>query len=85
MERTSADLNAMIREEQRMTALESQNEAWADGIASGIEPDIMAEAALTTVFGELSRESGEQAALAMLDRIREMVVAGEFHPVQTRH
>ena len=79
------EIDALIREEKRLTALESQNEAWAEAIASGIEPEIMAEAALTTAFGELARACGESAALAMLDRMREKVLAGEFEENRTTH
>jgi hypothetical protein len=85
MARSLGEIDALIREEKRLTALESQTEAWADGIASGIEPEIMAEAALATAIGELVREAGADAALAMLERMRERVVAGEFDGYRTRH
>jgi hypothetical protein len=79
------EIDAMIREEKRLTAVESHNEAWADGISAGIEPEIMAEAALDTALGELLRTGGESAALALLDRMRERVLAGEFDANQSRH
>lgn len=79
------DIDAMIREEKRLTAVESHNEAWADGISAGIEPEIMAEAALTTALGELLRTSGDAAALALLERMRERVEAGDFDVYQSRH
>ena len=41
-----------------------------------IEPEIIAEAALSTAFGELLRATGEAAALALLDRMREKVISG---------
>jgi hypothetical protein len=85
MTHSLGEIDALIREEKRLTALESQNEAWAEAIASGIEPEIMAEAALATAFGELARACGEEAALAMLERMRERVVAGEFEENRTRH
>lgn len=85
MTRSIGEIDARIREEKRLTALESQTEAWADGIAWGIEPDIMAEAALATAIGELARSCGEEAALAMLERMRAKVVAGDFEEDQTRH
>lgn len=85
MARSLGEIDALIREEKRLTALESQTEAWADGIASGIEPEIMAEAALATAVGELVRDAGADAALAMLERMRERVVAGEFDGYRTRH
>jgi hypothetical protein len=85
MERSVSDIDALIREEKRLTALESQSEAWAEGISAGIEPEILAEAALATAFAELLRSDGEQGALALLDRMRERVIAGEFEPDLVRH
>lgn len=85
MERNPGDIDALIREEKRLTAVETQNEAWADAIACGIEPEIMAEATLSTALGELARACGEESALAMLERMREKVVSGAFEPDLIRH
>jgi hypothetical protein len=85
MDRSVSDIDALIREEKRLTALESQSEAWAEGISAGIEPEILAEAALATAFAELLRSGGEGAALALLDRMRDRVIAGEFEPDLVRH
>ena len=85
MTRSLGEIDAKIREEKRLTALESQTEAWAEGPAWGIEPEIMAEAALATAFGELARACGEEAALAMLDRMREKVIAGDFELDRVHH
>lgn len=85
MEQSVTDLDALVREEKRLTAVESHNEAWAEGLSAGIEPEIIAEAALTTALGELLRASGEPTALALIERMRERVVAGEFAPGQSRH
>lgn len=85
MTRSLGEIDAKIREEKRLTALESQTEAWAEGTAWGIEPEIMAEAALATAFGELARACGEDAALAMLDRMREKVIAGDFELDRIHH
>ena len=84
MEPGRSDIDAMIREEKRLTAVESHSEAWADGISAGIEPEIMAETALTTALEELLRVSGDEAALALLERMRERVEAGEFNANQSR-
>ena len=78
-------VDALIREEKRLTAVESHHEAWADGLACGIEPEIMAEAALSTALEELQRACGEDIATALLDRMRERVLAGDFAPVLIRH
>ena len=85
MEHGLSDIDALVREEKRLTAVESHNEAWAEGLSAGIEPEIIAEAALATAFVELVRCSGETAALALLDRMREKVVAGEFEHSLLRH
>ena len=48
MDRGLSDIDVLIREEKRLTAVESYEDAWAEGRAAGIEPDIMAEAAIAT-------------------------------------
>ena len=45
MEPTLNDIDEMIVHEKMQAALEYQNEAWADGMADGIEPEIIADAA----------------------------------------
>lgn len=85
MEQAVNDIDALVREEKRLTAVESHCEAWAEGLSAGIEPDIIADAALSTAFIELMRTSGETAALALLDRMRARVIAGEFEPFLRRH
>lgn len=78
MERGLSEIDQLLREEKRLTAVESYEDAWAEGRAAGIEPEIMAEAAIATVLGELIRVSGEAGAQALLERMRERLVAGEF-------
>jgi hypothetical protein len=85
MERGHTDIDALVREEKRLSAIESHSEAWADSLSAGIEPEIIAEAALTTAFEELVRSAGEDAALLLLDRMREKVIAGEFERPLLRH
>ena len=79
------DLDARVREEKRLTAEENHCEAWADGLSAGIEPEIIAEAALATALGELLRASGEAAVLSLIERMRDRVIAGEFMPELSRH
>jgi hypothetical protein len=85
VEQSVSDLDALVREEKRLTAVECHNEAWAEGLSAGIESEIIAEAALATAFAEILRTNGEDAALALLDRMSEKVIAGEFEPVRVRH
>lgn len=80
-----ADIDAMIREEKRLSAVETQSETWAEGLSAGIEPEILAEAAISTAFSELLRASNEEAAIALVDRMRERIIAGEFDSEQSRH
>jgi len=79
------ELDALMREEKRLTALESQTEAWAEGLSAGIEPELIAEVALATAFTELLRTCGEDAAVALVDRMRERIIGGEFAPEHQRH
>lgn len=79
------EIDAMIREEKRLTAVESHNEAWAEGLSAGIEPEIIAEAALATALGELLRSTGETAVVALLERMREKVVSGELEENRLCH
>ena len=85
MEQSRGDIEALVREEKRLTAVESHNEAWAEGLSAGIEPDIIAEAALATAFAEIVRSTGEDAALVLLDRMRERLLAGDFETIRYRH
>lgn len=85
MDRGLSDIDVLIREEKRLTAVESYEDAWAEGRAAGIEPDIMADAAIETALGELMRTSGESGALALLERMRERLLAGEFDPDLSIH
>ena len=85
MEHGFTDLDALVREEKRLTAEESHCEAWAEGLSAGIEPEIIAEAAMTTALAELMRSSGEPAVLGLMERMRDRVIAGDFAPDQSRH
>ena len=85
MEQGLNDIEALVREEKRLTAVESHSEAWAEGRSAGIEPEIIAEAALATALAELVGCSSEKAALTLLERMRERVLAGEFERSLLRH
>jgi hypothetical protein len=85
IEQNTNDIDALVREEKRLTAVECHTEAWAEGLSAGIEADIIAEAALSTALGEIFRCGGEHVALSLIDRMREKLIAGEFAPSQWRH
>lgn len=79
------DIDALIREEKRLEATETHREAWAEGVASGIEPEIVADAALATALGEYVRSEGEAAALALIDRMKARIISGEIGPEFRHH
>jgi hypothetical protein len=74
------DIDDMIVHEKMQVALEYQNDAWADGRADGIEPEIIADAAIAFAMRETIRLHGEQGAEAMLESLRDRMLAGEFSP-----
>ncbi len=84
MERTSDhaanDIDEMIVHEKMQAALEYQNEAWADGMADGIEPEIIADAAIALAMRETVRVHGEDGAEALLEALKSRILAGEFSP-----
>ena len=80
MEPTLNDIDEMIVHEKMQAALEYQNEAWADGMADGIEPEIIADAAIALALRETIRVQGERGAEALLDSLRERLLAGVFSP-----
>jgi len=85
MTQALAELDALVREEKRLTALEMQTDAWAEGLSAGIEPELIAEVALATAFKELVRSCGSDSAIAMMDRMRERIATGEFETIDQRH
>lgn len=85
MDRGFSDIDSLIREEKRLTAVESQAEAWAEGRSAGIEPEIIADAAIATALTELLRGSSEAVALALLEKMRDRVTSGEFEDERRLH
>lgn len=80
MDQGYADVEDMIAQEKLQAALEYQNEAWADGIADGIEPEIIADAALVLAMRETVRIHGEDGAEALVETLKERILSGEFSP-----
>lgn len=83
MQTGSNEIEDMIVHEKMQAALEYQNEAWADGMADGIEPEIIADAAIALAMRETIRIHGEVGAEAMLESLRARMLAGEFSPQRT--
>ena len=80
---TAEDLDDLIVQEKMQVALEYQGDAWADGAAEGIEPEILADAAITMAMRETVRLLGEEKAELLIADMRERVLAGEFSPERT--
>ena len=80
MQTSRNEIDDMIVHEKMQVALEHQNEAWADGMADGIEPEIIADAAIALAMRETIRMHGEVGAEAMLESLRQRMLEGEFSP-----
>ncbi len=52
-------------------------------MADGIEPEIIADAAIVLAMRETVRIHGEDKAEALLESLRERILAGEFSPKRT--
>jgi hypothetical protein len=83
MEASLKEIDDMIVHEKMQAALEYQTEAWADGRADGIEPEIIAEAAICFAMQETVRLQGEAGAEALLESLKDRILAGEFSPNRT--
>lgn len=77
---TPDELDELIIQEKLQVALELQHDAWAESTADGIEPEIIADAAISTAIRETVRVLGEDQAEALIDSLRERILAGEFSP-----
>jgi hypothetical protein len=84
-EQSIAELEEIIRSEQRLEALKSHGEAWATGFVQGIDPDILADTAIYTAFHEVIRSRGEKAALALVEKLKDRIACGEFEPERLCH
>jgi hypothetical protein len=79
MSGSDAKLDERILSEKRLFAQEMQNEAWADGISEGIEPEILAHAGMEMIVSQLMRASGPQAVQQLVRSISERLESGAFH------
>ena len=83
MEASLKEIDDLIVHEKMQAAMEYQTEAWADGRADGIEPEIIAEAAICFAIQETIRLKGEAGAEAFLDALKMRVLSGEFSSNRT--
>ncbi|MEM0899739.1 MAG: hypothetical protein AAGI92_07280 [Pseudomonadota bacterium] len=83
MKATLEELDSIIEREKRHMAREVHDEAWADGYLEGIDAQLLAEAAICRALEETVLLEGEDAALSLLESIRERVVSGDFNAHRT--
>lgn len=77
------DHEAIEIAEQKRAALAYLNEAWDEAIAEGIEPDILAHAALFTALADLIDTYGEDAVAELAVSLPDRVRRGEFTLLRT--
>jgi len=77
---TPEELDDLIIQEKLQVALELQHDAWAESTADGIEPEIIADAAMIIAIRETVRALGEDRAEALVESLRGRILAGEFSP-----
>ncbi|RPD37835.1 hypothetical protein C0030_000190 [Candidatus Liberibacter solanacearum] len=80
MENKTQDLDTLLLHEKMQVAIEYQNEAWAGGMADGIEPEIIANAAITQAIRETVRLHGEEKVELLINSLISRMLAGEFSP-----
>jgi hypothetical protein len=64
--------------DQKRVALNFLNEAWDSAISEGVEPDIVAHAALFTAIADLVQAYGEEAVAELARGLPKRINAFEF-------
>jgi len=64
--------------EKKRVALTYLAEAWEEAVAEGVDPEILAHAALFTALADLVSTYGEEAVAGLAERLPERIRAGEF-------
>lgn len=65
-------------EEQKRAALEYLRDAWQDALAHGIDPDILANAALFQAFTDLVECYGESPVAEFASKLPNKIQRGDF-------
>ena len=78
MQDSTGDIEALIAEEQRSFARQSLGEAWADAVSEGVDPAILADAAIATALEQIVAEKGEDAAHSRLEAMASRLTSGDF-------
>jgi hypothetical protein len=63
---------------QKREAYQRITEAWADAVGDGIEPDVLAQAALFAALGDLVATYGEDAVIEFAKGLPGRIESGEF-------
>ena len=77
---TADDLDALILEEKKRVAVEFFNEAWSSAAAEGIEPQILAESALSNALTRLTEAEGDAPVSHLVDALPDRLAWGHFLP-----
>ena len=76
-ETTAGHEDAFIGEKKRL-ALTYLNEAWNEALAEGVEPEILAHAALFTALSDLVETYGETAVAELAGTLPNRIESREF-------
>jgi hypothetical protein len=69
---------ALLNEEQKQAALRYILDAWQEALHDGIEPEMLANAALFAAFADLIGAYGEDAVAKMTNGLSRRIHHGEF-------
>ena len=72
-------------DDESLKALHLILQAWEDGAASGLAPEIMAYAALFTALSDLVGAYGEDAVVLLADGLGPRIKSGEFSLRRVHH
>ncbi|MFO1183184.1 MAG: hypothetical protein U1E56_00180 [Bauldia sp.] len=71
--------------EKKRAALDYLTEAWDVALAEGIEPEILAHAALFAALSDLIRIYGEEPVAGLVGTLGERIRRAEFTVGRTKH
>ena len=72
-------------DEQRQLALDILLDAWQEALNAGVEPDVMAQAAIHTALSDMVDFHGEEEVASLAGGLEERVRFGEFTIQRTQH
>lgn len=79
------DLDALLHQEKQNVARSLFEEAWDEAVAEGIEPALVAEAAVHSALAALGRAVSPDAVTALLDKLVEHEASGKFRADHRLH